>query len=614
MGDKRAKTELFSKWGGGNLIVADQGLSTGARFWVSSDVTGAADSTGHGKSPLAPFATLDYASTQCTANAGDIIYVMAGHTETILLATTCNLAIAGVKVVGLGSGADRPTFTFGTNNAATMTIDAASVTVQNLVLVCGKDGQTVMLDVNADDATIIGCEFRNDATYQAVTMLDINGGANGADRTKVLGNKFVSITIGATAAIEIGEVEDGVEIVGNYIYGDFSSAGIHNPTGKVATNLLIKDNIVANTNTGEHAIELVSACTGQCVDNRLYGDTWGTILDPGSLMCNGNLATDAIDQAGVPVPVTPASADFDTENFAADWFDSTMIDAYAYNSTAFATDAFTSDKFADDVFNSSHFAADSFNSTMFQHYNLDSTVFDTDAFTSDKFADDVFNSSHIAADTFDSTHFAADAFNSTMIQDYNLSAEGFDTDCFDSNKFAADTFDSTHFAANTFDSTMVIDGAFDSAVFSADAVTKIGGGGILVNRATADTFDTAVTPLFTIGTGKVLLLGVIGTVTTNIENKTCSINLQANGTTGTTSDICAALDIDNAQAGTTWGITGTAATLLVAAVGGGAPWPATPLVLEVGTLDLNCTADHSGSAKWDIWYIPLEAGATVVAA
>lgn len=613
MGDKRTWTELFSRWMGGTLQIADHGKSTGNRFWVDSG-TGT-DSASYGRSREAPFASLDYASTQCTANQGDIIYVMEGHAETILLSTTCNLAVAGVTVIGLGSGADRPTFTFGTNNAATMTIDAASVTVQNLVFVCGKDGQTIMLDINADDATVVGCEFRADATYQPATMVDINGGsANAADRAKVLNCKFTSLTAGATQAIEIGEVADGVEIVGNYIYGDWSTAGIHNPTGKVATNLLIKDNVVGNLNSGSHAIEIVSACTGHCVDNRLYGDTIASILDPGSLMCNGNKGTDAIDQAGGDLPLTAATTDFDTENFAADWFDSTMVDNNAFNSA----------QFADDVFDSTHFAANAFNSTMIQDYSLDSNAFDTDAFDSNKFADDVFNSSH----------FAADAFNSTMIQDYSLDSNAFDTDAFDSNKFAddvfdsshfaagafdsthfaADVFDSTHFAANTFDSTMVVDGAFDSAVFSADAVTKIGGGGILVNRATADTFDTATTPLFTIAGGKVLMLGIVGTVTTNIEAKACSIKLQANGTTGTTGDICAALDINNAQAGATWGITGTAATALVATTAGGAPWPSTPLVLEVGTLDLNSTADNTGSAKWDLWYIPLEAGATVTAA
>jgi len=489
MGDKRAKTELFSRWTQGSMVIADEGNSTGNRFWVDSS---GSDSAGYGKSPEAPFASLDYASTQCTANQEDIIYVMAGHTESVVNATDCNLAVAGVRVVGLGTGTDRPTFTFTTANTAVMTVDAANVTLDNLILVCGKDGQTIMMDVNADDVTVKNCELRNDATYQAVTMLDINGGANGADRAKVLGCKFISATAGATAAIELGEAEDGVELVGNNIFGDFASAGIHNPTGKTLTNLLIKGNVVANTQTGDHAIEIVSACTGACVDNRLYADTMGTILDPGSLYCNGNLATDAIDQSGVPVPTTPAAAQFD------------------------------------------------------------------------------------------------------------------------STDFAADTFNSTHYAADAFDSTMFVDGAFDSAVFAADSITKLTVG-TLVNRATADTFDTATTALFTVAGGKVLLKGIIGTITTNIEAAACAIKLQANGTTGTTSDLCATLDINNAQAGTTWGITGTPATALIAAVGGGAPFPSLPLVIEVGTIDLVSAADNSGSAKWDVWYIPLEAGATVTA-
>jgi len=172
-----------------------------------------------------------------------------------------------------------------------------------------------------------------------------------------------------------------------------------------------------------------------------------------------------------------------------------------------------------------------------------------------------------------------------------LRAEAFGTDCFDSSKYASGVFDSSHFAA--------------------DAVTKIGGAGYLVNRATADTFDTATTALFTIAGGKVLMLGIVGTVTTNIEAKACAIKLQANGTAGTTTDLCGTLDINGAQAGATWGITGEVATALVAGAGGGAPWPMCPVVLEAGTLDINSAADNTGSAKWDLWYIPLEAGATV---
>lgn len=80
-----------------------------------------------------PFATLDYAVGQCVANRGDIIFVKPGHAETVSSATALALDVAGVAVVGLGLGANRPIFTL--NNAATATIgvSAANISVQNCV-------------------------------------------------------------------------------------------------------------------------------------------------------------------------------------------------------------------------------------------------------------------------------------------------------------------------------------------------------------------------------------------------------------------------------------------------------------------------------------------------
>src|SRR5256885_9730538 len=61
-----------------------------------------------------PLATLDYAIGLTTANHGDVIYVMPGHTETISTATALALDVAGVQVVGLGHWRLRPTLTLGT--------------------------------------------------------------------------------------------------------------------------------------------------------------------------------------------------------------------------------------------------------------------------------------------------------------------------------------------------------------------------------------------------------------------------------------------------------------------------------------------------------------------
>jgi hypothetical protein len=58
------KTALFAQWIQGRLIVVDQTLTTGNVWFVGSAVSGATDSAGYGRSPEAPFATINYAVSQ----------------------------------------------------------------------------------------------------------------------------------------------------------------------------------------------------------------------------------------------------------------------------------------------------------------------------------------------------------------------------------------------------------------------------------------------------------------------------------------------------------------------------------------------------------------------
>ena len=77
------------------------------------DSTGGVDSTGnYGTKYTTPFATVDYAINQCTANHGDIIVVMNGHAESYTAANGFDADVAGITIIGMGSGTDMPEFTF----------------------------------------------------------------------------------------------------------------------------------------------------------------------------------------------------------------------------------------------------------------------------------------------------------------------------------------------------------------------------------------------------------------------------------------------------------------------------------------------------------------------
>ena len=83
-------------------------FTTGRVFYVHSS---GSDSAQAGETAAAPFATLDFAIGQCSANNGDLIYVMPGHAETLTAAGQLDFDIAGVRAQGLGWGTTRPTFT-----------------------------------------------------------------------------------------------------------------------------------------------------------------------------------------------------------------------------------------------------------------------------------------------------------------------------------------------------------------------------------------------------------------------------------------------------------------------------------------------------------------------
>lgn len=83
-----------------------------------------------------PLATLQAALNQCLQGNGDIICILPDHKEAISSATILALNCADVAIIGLGTGASRPTFTFTTATTANIQIRAANMSIQNCLFVC----------------------------------------------------------------------------------------------------------------------------------------------------------------------------------------------------------------------------------------------------------------------------------------------------------------------------------------------------------------------------------------------------------------------------------------------------------------------------------------------
>ncbi len=170
-----ARTELFARQQpGGMFTIAGVDKHPGDIYFVSSG--SGTDAAGYGYNPDSPVATVDYAiSNLCTANKGDAIYALPGHAESITTATTLVADVAGVAIIGLGTGSLRPTLTVQTNATASVVISAANVRVKNFLFVCGTDGINGGVTLSGADAIIEDCEFRDATDVEADIWIAVTG-------------------------------------------------------------------------------------------------------------------------------------------------------------------------------------------------------------------------------------------------------------------------------------------------------------------------------------------------------------------------------------------------------------------------------------------------------
>lgn len=270
----------------------------GIDWYVDSNVAAAGNGDSWGGALLTIQAAIN------VAKAGDRIHVAEGHAETLASATALTPSKAGLKIMGYGRGNRRPTLTLSAV-ATNIPITGAGTVLDNL-LFTSSAACTKCISIAAVDVEINACGFRRTSGTVPVLWIDTTGsGVNGADRLKVTDCDFNTGTnVGANNFIELGTVNDGIEISGCIVFGDFGDACIHNPTGFVLTNLTIRNCELRNLQTGDHAIELVSACTGQLLYNAYFTDmTQQTGVDPGSCFSIECYQADVIDTAGILTPV-----------------------------------------------------------------------------------------------------------------------------------------------------------------------------------------------------------------------------------------------------------------------------------------------------------------------
>lgn len=220
------------------------------------------------------FKTLNQALNGCRAGFGDIVLVLPGHAENISVADQMNNLKAGTRIIGLGTGTMRPTFTW-TAAAATWLLDVADVMLSNLRLLMDPGTGTVTVaapitisaagcvidscqirmgtDANskvtigitttaaADDLTISNCDIYGETAAEATTLIQFVG----ADRLRMVNCSVV----GATSAVGVGVIRflttaslfirlDGLTVRNNKAASTAAITGMAGCSGEVDNVLL----------------------------------------------------------------------------------------------------------------------------------------------------------------------------------------------------------------------------------------------------------------------------------------------------------------------------------------------------------------------------------------
>ena len=298
------------------MVEAETNVGTngaGTDYFVDSNVS----SEGSGTSWATAKDTLDEAINLCTATQGDVIYVAAGHAETIAGANGWDADVAGITIIGLGNGANRPTFTFSAT-ASTVAVGAANVTISNLRFAAGISAVVagVMVEAAGDNCTIDSCDFPEPttSTFEFVDAIDLAALADGLTVSNCNYSNYGDV--GATHFIDMGNgVNLNTTIVGNTIIGEFLVSAIW--SNDIDLGNVISYNNITNLTTAQHCIEFTAAATGTLTGNQMFTDAEATTLDPGSMMCIENYVTTAVDTSGILIPVPDTQVGSDTANIAA---------------------------------------------------------------------------------------------------------------------------------------------------------------------------------------------------------------------------------------------------------------------------------------------------------
>lgn len=233
----------------------------GKVFWVQNTI---GSDGNHGKTKEKPLKTLDYAIGKCTANKGDVIFLMPGHAETLSTASFITCDVAGISIVGLGNGSLRPTFTWSAT-ASTWAVSAADVTIKNIVCLVSIDSVVKGFQITGAGCTLDAVDFQETASAQMLIFINTTADAN---YLTVKNCMHVQAAAGSAKWIDLVGADWAV-IRDNYFHVS-ASTHILGGTTTESLQILVKDNVFLNP-ADAATIVLLANTTGFVTGNTSGG-------------------------------------------------------------------------------------------------------------------------------------------------------------------------------------------------------------------------------------------------------------------------------------------------------------------------------------------------------
>ena len=292
-------------------------MQPGSVFWVNNSTVlnagAAAGSDLNRGTYQRPFATVAGALAQCLAGRGDIIFVGAGHAETLSSATALAMNVKGVAVVGLGAGSMRPTFTLDTANTATIAVSADDISFQNCIFIANFLTIAACFTLStAKNFAVQNCEFRDTgAALNFANVVKSTGAANTADGLVFTDNFYNSLGTTYNTAVLVANAIARMNLSRNNIFtistSDIAILAV-STTGAV-TGLVIEGNNCTSKAT-THTSSLLILGTGTAGTGMIRNNFCGCLDAAAGVLfivtigwrSQGNSISGALAGQGFPIP------------------------------------------------------------------------------------------------------------------------------------------------------------------------------------------------------------------------------------------------------------------------------------------------------------------------